>query len=337
MNHPIRTLLSALALSLVACQSSAQVSRDIILRIADETGQPVAGAAAEITFERIGGRFENKGLTDDTGTYGVTGEQTLATDIFVNKSGHHGIRLIDISRYQIPTGKVTLDWVLPRVLQPTALHALRASLNLPVQDQWIGYDLQAADSVPPHGKGKTADIRFKFRGEFMGYLAEGPKLESAFELSRVSAERGGRTFTEEDFKRSAGKWRGVLEVSFPGEKEGAITEAERYWFYGQLRLPHLAPEIGYAPSLRFEANTYEPRPEPKRVGYFLRTRVRLDADGDIVSANYAKIYDDIRFDARGSVSFWYYFNPTPNDRNLEFDPARNLFPRSMNGANVANP
>jgi hypothetical protein len=71
--------------------------------------------------------------------------------------------------------------------------------------------------------------------------------------------------------------------------------------------------------------------------YFLRTRVQLDADGDIISANYAKIYDEIRFDARGLVSFWYYYNPTPNDRNLEFDPARNLFPQSMKGANVANP
>jgi hypothetical protein len=94
---------------------------------------------------------------------------------------------------------------------------------------------------------------------------------------------------------------------------------------------------GYAPALSYEAKTYEPRPEPKRVGYYLRTRVQLDADGDIISANYAKIYDNIRFDARGTVSFWYYYNPTPNDRNLEFDPKRNLFPREMPNANVANP
>ena len=36
----------------------------------------------------------------------------------------------------------------------------------------------------------------------------------------------------------------------------------------------------------------------------------------------------VEFDPRGSktsyIRFTYYLNPTPNDRNLEFDPTRNL-------------
>jgi hypothetical protein len=27
----------------------------------------------------------------------------------------------------------------------------------------------------------------------------------------------------------------------------------------------------------------------------------------------------------GHVKFWSYFNPTPNDKNLEFDVKKNLF------------
>lgn len=338
MTNPIRTFIAVLALFLTPFQGPAQVAQDLTLKVSDDTGRVLVGAQATITFVDIASRENpHEGPTNEQGEFRASTSMSIATFLQASMPGHYPALVRSSNYYDMPIGEATVPVVLPRVLQPTALHALRVSLNLPVQDEWLGYDLQVADFVAPHGKGKIADIRFKLRNEFMGYLAEGPKLESARELSRVSAQRGGRTFTEEDFKRSAGKWRGALEVSFPGEKEGVITEAERYWFYGQLRLPHLAPEEGYAPDLRYDAKTYEPRPEPKRVGYFLRTRVQLDADGDIVSANYAKIYDDIRFDARGSVSFWYYFNPTPNERNLEFDPARNLFPPSMNGANVANP
>jgi hypothetical protein len=35
--------------------------------------------------------------------------------------------------------------------------------------------------------------------------------------------------------------------------------------------------------------------------------------------------------------FTYYFNPVPNDRNLEFDLKKNLFPASFPGANVNDP
>jgi len=338
MKTPIRTFTAALAFSLAACQSPAQVAQDLTLKVNDDTGRVMVGAHAEIMFRSITNKeITQKGPTDERGEFRASTEQTIETKLRASMPGHYRALVRDSDYYDMPIGKATVPVVLPRVLQPTALHALRASLNLPVQDQWLGYDLQAADFVPPHGKGKTADIRFKYRSEFLGYRSDGKNLARARELSLISAERRGEGFSEEAFKKSAGHWSGDLEVSFPSEKEGIIIETERYWFYGQLRLPHLAPETGYAPSQRYEMTNQGPRPEPRRVGYFLRTRVKLDADGDIISANYAKIYDDIRFDARGTVSFWYYFNPTPNDRNLEFDPARNLFPQSMNGANVANP
>jgi hypothetical protein len=46
-------------------------------------------------------------------------------------------------------------------------------------------------------------------------------------------------------------------------------------------------------------------------------RSKLDEDGNIISANYGNNYGDF-------MSFIYNFNPTPNDRNVEFDPSRNL-------------
>jgi len=35
--------------------------------------------------------------------------------------------------------------------------------------------------------------------------------------------------------------------------------------------------------------------------------------------------------------FTYYFNPVPNDPNLEFNPKKNLFPANFPGANVNDP
>jgi hypothetical protein len=51
--------------------------------------------------------------------------------------------------------------------------------------------------------------------------------------------------------------------------------------------------------------------------YLLRVRAVLDQSGNIVSAHYGEIYGDF-------MQFAYYLNPTPNDRNIEFDPKQNL-------------
>ena len=105
-----------------------------------------------------------------------------------------------------------------------------------------------------------------------------------------------------------------------------------------MKMPHSALEGGYRNLYRREEESYQDKNFLQNTGYFLKTRVAKEGDS-IVSAHYAKIVTDISFDPRGSrwyakkdelksfatISFTYYFNPTPNDRNLEFDPGRNLF------------
>jgi len=55
----------------------------------------------------------------------------------------------------------------------------------------------------------------------------------------------------------------------------------------------------------------------------LRTRVKADDAGKIIEAHYAKIVGPLRF-TQATLGFTYYFNPTASERNLEFDPRRNL-------------
>jgi len=71
-----------------------------------------------------------------------------------------------------------------------------------------------------------------------------------------------------------------------------------------------------------------------RRNFYFRTRTVTDAAGNIISAHYGKIYGDFQFNAArkdwGYLStlalVTTYFNPTSNDRNVEFDPKRNLLP-----------
>lgn len=57
----------------------------------------------------------------------------------------------------------------------------------------------------------------------------------------------------------------------------------------------------------------------------IRTRTKCDDDGNIISANYVKIYGPIRFNGLFSHK-GVYFNPNENDPNLEADTKVNLMP-----------
>ena len=62
----------------------------------------------------------------------------------------------------------------------------------------------------------------------------------------------------------------------------------------------------------------------------VRTRTKCDAHGNLISANYAKIYGPIRFNDLFSYQ-GAYFNPNENDPNLEADTTVNLMPGGEKG------
>ena len=56
----------------------------------------------------------------------------------------------------------------------------------------------------------------------------------------------------------------------------------------------------------------------------LRTRTQVDATGNLTTAHYTKIYGELGY-FRGTLFMQYYFNPNPNDTNLEFALDKSLF------------
>lgn len=314
---------------------------DAKMRVADETGAPVENAEVLISFIGIGqGQSDtHRGKTDSNGVFSANGKSLIEVYMEAKKRGHYPARLDGLS----PKKDHDQLIVLPRVLKPLPLYAWDTSMGrnvraptFPIQNTWIGFDFEAADWVAPHGKGNIADILFKFRNEFKGYQKNIKNLEAEIDHDKRLFAKWKKEWSMEDFKLRTGKWDAELDISFPGENEG-LYEETRFLPYSQMKMPHEAPEEGYVPTWHYEAKTYSPTTARENIGFFLRTRVKLDEKGDIMSANYAKVMGDFHLDARGWVMFAYYFNPTPNDRNLEFDTKKNLFPKDFPGSTVIYP
>lgn len=304
------------------------------MRVVDDTGLPVQGANVAIEFvaPRQDQSITHRGVTEGDGIFSAQGRSLLEVYMEAKKSGRYEARVYGLS----PKKDNDQSIVLPRIMNPAPLYAIRANPKVPAQNEWLGYDFEAADWVMPHGKGKVSDIRFKFRNEFKGYQDDIKNLAEEIAFSKRAYAARKEEWTEEKFNLTAGKWDAELEISFPGEKEG-LFEERRFLAYSQLKLPHKAPEEGYVPTWRYVSKNYSPSTARDNVGFFLRTRVKLDQNGNVVSANYAKIVGDIYCAHTGVLVFSYYFNPVPNDRNLEFDPKKNLFPAKFPGANVNDP
>ena len=337
-------LLLLIGLALLKGSLLGQEAKAITLRVVDENGSPVENARAVISFVMGRDADEHIGLTDRNGVYFARGRPIVGVYLAVSKEGYYPARFDNTRSDELPPGNIIEKrFVLPHVLKPVALYALDFgpgrghSVNFPVQNEWLGFDFEAGDWVQPYGKGTNSDILFKFKNEFKGYRSSGSMLEQSRELNRNAASTKGEIWTEENFRLTAGNWDAQLDISFPSAKEGMHEEKDRFLPYSTMKMPHEAPADVYVPTWHYTATTYSPSTARDNAGFFLRTRVKLDGKGDIVSANYTKIIGDFRLDARGFMMFASYFNPVPNDRNLEFDPKQNLFPANFPGAKVSDP
>ena len=100
-------------------------------------------------------------------------------------------------------------------------------------------------------------------------------------------------------------------------------------------MPHEAPLSGYQTNWvshagqRPDTGYFGPLGSDDTINYFYRVRTVLDENGKIKETYYGKVHRNFR--VRSSlredpkIIFTYYLNPTPNDRNIEFDPDKNLF------------
>jgi hypothetical protein len=268
----------------------------VTLKVVDDAGQPVADANASVAYytNRMGASI--KGLTDTNGIFTAShpsygGEIGFA----VEKAGYYATRELYVLGFTYdplkwnPTKTINLK----KIGQPIAMYAKLEETKLQQEDKPMGFDLMAGDWVTPFGKGFHADIFFTVHRKII---------------------------TEREYDCT-------LTVTFPNKGDGigiAPTESDTG---SEFKTSRTAAENGYAPELDLH---YSHSKRPDLVfGYFIRVRTELDQDSNVKSALYGKIQGDFRFYAgtiapTAGMGFNYYLNPTPNDRNVEFNPKRNL-------------
>jgi hypothetical protein len=199
----------------------------------------------------------------------------------------------------------SIQLTLKKIVSPVPMYARRVEVKFPVEATDIGFDLELSDWVAPYGTGMIADVIFR--------------------VDRIIN-------SERDYSST-------LQLSFSNKNDGIAAFQVPPHTGSLLRSQHAAPEQGYesgkvwrqgrSPTNGGPTDTFV-EDERKDQNYFFRVRTVSDGVGRIKSALYGKIYGDIRLYVgtrapKPGIGFTYYLNPTPNDRNLEFDPKRNLF------------
>ena len=182
----------------------------------------------------------------------------------------------------------------------------------------LRYDLIKGDWLPPDGNGEVADMEIKSAYR----LVDVRKVTNLLDLRLYEFEN---------------------RIVFPEAGNGILEQMSRQT--EGLKLRKALPD-GYAQEVvrRFGMkgnpigkNVYGEEftdADENRVCVF-RIRSRIDEHGNVLNAYYGKVHGDFRLQGdwkvgfRG-VEFLYYLNPTPLDRNLEWDMKTNLCPNPGN-------
>jgi len=277
----------------------------VTVQVVDEEGKPVQDAKVSIGFE-VAGKHDFgpetvpvEGTTDAQGRFTGTGRGSFYVTYSAEKEGYYDADGKPVIFKSHKNGKwepwnpeVTV--LLKKILDPVAMYARRISVKIPEENKPIGFDLAEGDLVAPYGKGVANDFVFT--------ATKRVKSQDEYEMSvKLAFSNPGD---------------GIYPTSFLND--GSI-----------FRMARFAPETGYLDQWEVLRSWSEARggvgePNPDHC-FFYRIRTVMK-NGKVERALYGKIYGDIGMDPRKpSVLFTYYLNPNLNDRNMEFDPKKNLF------------
>ena len=258
--------------------------------VRDEKGNPVEGAEVRFSYARPQGYESVSKLTNAEGFVKDTGKTNFHLNVRVEKVGFYQATYAKSNKGTNleKNQNHNLNVALKKKINPIPLYVKKTFLKAPEERAKLGYDFEAGDWVKPHGKGKVFDI-----------------------IIYSSSDR--KSGVDYDYK---------FNITFPNPLDGLQSFGSDW--VSELRSYHDAPLEGYEPKLNLhwwrkpDSNGEQGNQKDGNQNYWLRVRSKVDEEGNLISAHYIKIYGDF-------PDIQYYFNPTPNDRNLEFDPQKNLF------------
>ena len=214
-------------------------------------------------------------------------------------------------------GEITL--YRKRNPQPMYAHTWELERKSPIANGRYGFDLEYFDWLPPLGKGKVADFYYvRDRKDIENVkvaLAKGKGYGlMSFRNGTPNYPAVGDPVGRIEFDEKCGAYVGKCtgNENFP-TTYGADT-AETYVSEFPIRIVAQKGNIWLHEGRVIETGEY----------MVIRSRVKCDERGNIVSAHYSKLLGPVGFGSLVVVGE-SVFNPRPNDTNLEFDPERNLY------------
>ena len=319
----------AIALAAVGSVLSPYHVGRVSVRVVDEQGMPVANAAVGIEFsknipagEGWGTRpFSITGQTDTNGMCSAEAEGNPSVYCAARKEGYYPTMGMDFMFTNV-VGDRWEPWnpilalVLRNVGNPVPMYAKRVETLIPKSGEAYGFDLVAADWVHPAGKGEVSDLVVRVDG----YWSNRVDNAATMTLNFANPLDGIQRMASNEFRGSA--------FTSPREAPEGGYQTTRTWRKIRQDTPGHRADVN--------VNDYS-----ERMSYVFRVRTVTNEHGAVVSARYGKVRGDVKFGGASpegsSFRFTYYLNPTPNDRNVEFDPARNLLKNLSSHEQVRDP
>lgn len=312
----IRRLIFSILISFIGFSVYAAPLAKVTMRVVDERGQPVSGAEGSFGF--MSGARENnvvRGITDEKGMLsGESSEIDSYVALNVKKDGYYNSRvrpklythfsgLYGFRRWQ--PWNPTIDVVMKPIKNPIPMYAYYTDwITIPKLDEYIGYDLIKHDWVMPYGSGTTSDFLFKLTKDMR-------------------------------IKNKYNQWRDYdvwLDLKFTNNEDGIQSKVIGKEQGSEYKMDYQAPLNYQKQSTQHQygrANEISKIRYKEGQNYYFRVRSQGDGQGNLEKGLYGKIHGDIEFvggfQKTGKIRFTYYLNPTHLDRNIEFDPQRNLF------------
>ncbi len=330
---------------LASCQQVEEKNYELRAKAVDEKGKPLNGIQVTTgKLEIIRGApipaakplITDPVLTDETGIAVLNFKSATGASGNVNfyQDGYYST--MEKVTWEYPDGfegksrKGEIQAVLKPVRNPIPM-VVHSSTGFPLREIGVEYafDLEIGELLPPHGNGKHPDILAKLEGERIDNGPdEGEDVDFRITI-RFSNPLDG--FFEFEVQPKDGARGSALVSDHLAPENGYQNLMERRSVLGKFLVPD--QNWSYIASLE------------KKACYF-RVRTQTDDSGKIISSNYGKIYGPIRLIAGKTRKVFHptileascsmkevYFNPIPNDRNVEFDPKRNILP----GNNILRP
>lgn len=320
------SLLGIFALSLTANAQVQWPEVKIEARVSDESGNPISNSSVSVWFSKLktNNPFDGqatvgfKGLSDVTGNFSAISQTLGSCGAVAEKEGYYTSRVpIKLSKHK--DGKwepfhQVIEVKLRKKESPIPMYAKKLhGLLLPSTNNPAGYDLMVGDWVAPHGKGTVADVIITPECEF---------------------QEGGSY-----------RWKLTLQGAKEGDGFSPIM-AEQESPQSELRFPRTAPTDGYSINplvveFKYNKGKSEYITPAGATNFFFRVRTKLDEDKQVKQALYGKLIGPIEaqfhYVKTGKLNFTYYLNPTSLDRNMEFDPKKNLFGKLPSMEQVQKP